>query len=284
MPKIISTGGGKGGIGKSFFSANIGGLLSMIGKKTLLIDLDTGGPNLHTFFGINSPKTGLDFFLNQKASLEDCIIKTRFERLFLLNSKNCQTDLGNISYSMRNILLKEIKKLKYDYIILDLGAGTNKNLIDFFLAADFPFALFTTDPLSLENSFRFVHRVFIHKIMETVPSKKLSSLIPKGSGLRPSDILDALSKEESPYYDKLKSSLDDFYIYLAASQTDSSSESIKNIEIFYKKFFGENIIFSGSIPFNPEVKKFVLQRKLFVSGPKDNKTVKGLMGIARSLL
>ena len=38
----------------------------MIGKKTLLIDLDTGGPNLHTFFGINSPKTGLDVFLNQK--------------------------------------------------------------------------------------------------------------------------------------------------------------------------------------------------------------------------
>ncbi|MDY0132682.1 MAG: AAA family ATPase [Desulforegulaceae bacterium] len=282
--KIISTGGGKGGIGKSFFSANIGGLLSMIGKKTLLIDLDTGGANLHTFFGITNPKTGLEDFLNQKSSLKDCIIQTRFDRLFLLNSKNCTADLGNFSYTMRNLLSKEIKKLNYDYIILDLGAGTNKNLMDFFLLGDFPFVLFTTDPLSLENSFRFVHRAFICKIMETIPSKKLSGLFPQGSSFRPVEILDALQKTKSPYYQALKKSLDDFYIYLSASQTDTSYETITTVEVFYKKFFGDNIVFSGAIPFNPEVRKFTLQRKLFVSGPKDNKTVKGLMKIVKSLI
>ena len=284
MPKIISTGGGKGGIGKSFFSANLGGLFSMIGKKTLLIDLDTGGPNLHSFFNITNPHTGLNDFLNQKSSLENCVIETKFDRLYILNSKNCQADLGNISYSMRHLLLKEIKKLKYDYIILDLGAGTNKYLIDFFLAADYPFALFTTDPLSLENTFRFVHKVFTHKIMKTVPVRKLSKTVPKGSSFRPADILEIFKKNNNPYYDRLKNTLDNFYVYLAASQTQGQLDSIQHIEVFYKKFFGENVIFTGSVPFNPEVKKFILQRKLFVSGPKDNKTVKGLMGIAKSLL
>ncbi|MCB9482306.1 MAG: AAA family ATPase [Desulfobacteraceae bacterium] len=284
MPKIIATGGGKGGVGKSFFSANAGGLLSMVGKRTLLIDLDTGGPNLHSFFGITNPKTGLNDFLSQKSSIEECILETKFERLFILNSKNCSTDLGNIPFSMRNLLQKEIKKLRYDYIIIDLGAGTNRYLIDFFLIADFPIVLFTTDPLSLENSFRFVHKVFIHKIMESVPYKKLSGFLTEGSSVRPVEILERLFNEKSTYYEDLKTNFDKFKLYLAASQTENSSEAIKNIVSFYKKFFGENITFTGSVPFNAEAKSFISQRKLFVSGPKNNATVKGLMEIVKFLL
>lgn len=281
MPKIIATGGGKGGVGKSFFSANAGGLLSMLGKKTLLIDLDTGGANLHSFFGITNPETGLNDFLIQKSALDSCIIKTEFERLFLLNSKNCSKDLGNISYTMRNLLQKEIKKLKYDYIIIDLGAGTNRYLIDFFLMADFPLVVFTTDPLSLENSFRFVHKVFISKMMQLVPQKKLSKFLPEGSSVRPVQILDRLKNDKSPYYENLKLNYEKFNLYLIASQVENSSESIKNIVNFYQKFFGDNIVFTGSIPFNPEVKKFVSQRKLFVSGPKNNNTIKSLMDIVK---
>ncbi|MDY0362625.1 MAG: AAA family ATPase [Desulforegulaceae bacterium] len=281
MSKIIAAGGGKGGVGKSFFSANSGGLFSMLGKKTLLIDLDTGGSNLHTFVGITNPKTGLNDFLSQKLSLEECIIKTKFERLYILNSKNCSSDLGNIPFTMRNLLQKEIKKLSYDYIIIDLGAGTNKYLIEFFLMADMPVVLFTTDPLSLENSFRFVHKVFIHKIMESVPYKKLSAFLPEGSSVRPIEILDKLKSDKSLYYEKLKLNFKDFKLYLAASQTENSSETIKNIVSFYQKFFGDNIIFTGSIPFNSEVKTFISQRKLFVSGPKNNNTIKGLMNIVK---
>ena len=64
--KIYPIGGGKGGVGKSFITANLGLMLAKQGKRVLMIDLDLGGPNLHTFFRANSIKTGLSDFINKK--------------------------------------------------------------------------------------------------------------------------------------------------------------------------------------------------------------------------
>jgi len=49
MPRIYPIGGGKGGVGKSFITANLGALLAKQGKRVVLVDLDLGGSNLHTF-------------------------------------------------------------------------------------------------------------------------------------------------------------------------------------------------------------------------------------------
>ncbi|MGM0417502.1 MAG: MinD/ParA family ATP-binding protein [Thermodesulfobacteriota bacterium] len=287
MPKIISAGGGKGGIGKSFFSANIGGLLSMIGKKTLVIDLDTGGPNLHTFMGVSNPSKGLWNYFNQEMSLEDCIIDTEYKRLHLLNSKNCSSDIGNQPYSLRNILYKDIKRLKYDYIIIDLGAGINKASIDFFLLADLPFALFTSDPLSLENSFKFVHKVFLQKISGIVPPKKLnsqcSSILKSNSTIRPDDILKRLEELNSPYYPELKKTMENFKLYLTACKVDNS-DTAKNIENFYKKFFGDNISLAGTIPYSSNIEKSVYKRKLYVAEYKKDKALKNLMNIVKKVI
>jgi MinD-like ATPase involved in chromosome partitioning or flagellar assembly len=52
VARIIPVGGGKGGIGKSFVTANLGSLLAGRGEQVAVVDLDLGGPNLHTFFGL----------------------------------------------------------------------------------------------------------------------------------------------------------------------------------------------------------------------------------------
>jgi len=287
MPKIISVGGGKGGVGKSFFSANIGALLAMIGKKTLVVDLDTGGPNLHSFYAIINPDTGVQDFFDQKKKLENCIIKTNVSRLSLLTSKNCREDIGNLPYSQRKILLSSLKYLKYDYILLDLGAGVNKNMIDFFLLADFPFVVFTEDPLSMENAFRFVHRVYIQKIKNKIPVKKLNkycdSLFKKGGTIRPVEILRELESKDEEYYKKVKFTLDSFNIFIVSNKSSSKTLGM-NIENFYRKFFGENISFLGNIPYSKNAEKAILKRELFVSSFKSDKAVKKLMTIAKFLL
>ncbi|MFW5989146.1 MAG: P-loop NTPase, partial [Desulfosudaceae bacterium] len=52
MAIIYPVAGGKGGIGKSFITANLGYLLAKRGKRVLLADLDLGGSNLHTLLGL----------------------------------------------------------------------------------------------------------------------------------------------------------------------------------------------------------------------------------------
>ena len=60
--RVVSVGGGKGGIGKSLISANLGIELARRGKKVVLVDADLGGANLHTTLGIDLPRRTLWYF------------------------------------------------------------------------------------------------------------------------------------------------------------------------------------------------------------------------------
>ena len=87
MSKIYPVGGGKGGSGKSFLSANLGVLLAKTGKKVLLVDLDLGSSNLHTILGMKNPKKGLHDFLNKDCrNLDQAAVDTQVPNLHLISS------------------------------------------------------------------------------------------------------------------------------------------------------------------------------------------------------
>ena len=133
MAYILSIGGGKGGTGKSFITANLGVLLANQGRKVLLIDLDLGASNLHTLLGVKNPKPGLGQFLNKATkNLDHVIAPTMFENLSLISSMNCPLEVANLFYAQKLKIIRAIQKLPYDHILLDLGAGTNFNTLDFF--------------------------------------------------------------------------------------------------------------------------------------------------------
>jgi len=54
--RVYTVAGGKGGTGKSFTAANLGTILAQQGNKVLLMDLDLGASNLHTFLALGSLK------------------------------------------------------------------------------------------------------------------------------------------------------------------------------------------------------------------------------------
>jgi len=82
---IWAIGGGKGGTGKSFFSANLAIHLSQSGEEVLLIDADLGGPNLHTFLGLKETNVDLGHFITSKVKdLKDTQIPTPYEKLNLI--------------------------------------------------------------------------------------------------------------------------------------------------------------------------------------------------------
>ena len=136
MPEIYSIGGGKGGVGKSFISANLGALFAQRGKKVVLIDLDLGASNLHTLLGIKDAKSGINSFLNKTVKeLESVAVPTNLSNLFLISSMHCSMEIANLFYAQKLKIINAIKKLPFDYILLDLGNGTNFNNLDFFLTS-----------------------------------------------------------------------------------------------------------------------------------------------------
>ena len=73
-PQIWAIGGGKGGAGKSVVSTVMAFWLARIGKRTVLVDVDLGGANLHTLLGIKSPSKTLNDFITRKFEIVEDIV------------------------------------------------------------------------------------------------------------------------------------------------------------------------------------------------------------------
>lgn len=136
-PQVWAIGGGKGGAGKSVVSTILAFWLARMGKRTVLVDVDLGGANLHTLLGIKSPlKTLNDFITKKSEALEDICIDTEAQNLRLISGASDVLSLANPHFSQKVKLINHFSRLDADYVMLDLGAGTSFNVLDFFLAAN----------------------------------------------------------------------------------------------------------------------------------------------------
>ena len=162
--KIIAIGGAKGGIGKSIFAANLGVLLSSMGWRTAVADLDLGGANLHLYLGETFLKWNINDFLNKRApTLQKIMIKNRYGPQ-LIGGNSSQLGASNISFSRKLKLLKAIKDIDANYVIIDLGGDTSYNIIDFFLAADHGIVMTTCDPASYLDAYNFIKVALYRKL------------------------------------------------------------------------------------------------------------------------
>ena len=166
--KVIAVGSGKGGVGKTILSASIGVGLAAMGKEVILVDADFGGANLHTSMGILEPKyTFLDYYTMNRETLEDIILDSPIDNLKLISGACGTLGMANPKYSQKQRLIKELENLPADYVIMDLGAGTSYNVIDFFLSVDEGIVVTTPEPMAIQEAFDFIKLCLLRKIQQT---------------------------------------------------------------------------------------------------------------------
>jgi flagellar biosynthesis protein FlhG len=164
-PRIWAIGGGKGGVGKSVVSILLAVGLARNNQKTVLVDGDFGGANLHTFMGIKSPVRTLNDFVTRKyATIEEICIRTQVSNLELICGASEILSLANPQFAQKNKIVQSIVQIAADHIILDLGAGTSFNVLDFFLIADNPIVVLTPQPISIQNAYAFVRNTVYRKL------------------------------------------------------------------------------------------------------------------------
>jgi flagellar biosynthesis protein FlhG len=161
MVRLVPIASGKGGVGKSVLSANLGTALARLGKTVVLVDLDLGGSNLHTCLGLRNRNPGIGSFVwkNEK-SLAGLLVETGQERLWLIPGDNLLPGTANLEWNAKRRILRELSRLPADFVILDLGAGSSYNVVDFYLAA--PSGLLVVNPeiTSVLNAYSFLMRSF----------------------------------------------------------------------------------------------------------------------------
>lgn len=180
--KIWAIGGGKGGVGKSLVTANTAIALANRGFKVIAIDLDLGGANLHTCLGVGvPPKTLSDYITGKANSLQELIVATSIPNLGLISGAQDEIGMANLKNIQKNKIINNLNQLDADFILVDLGAGTSNNTLDFFIAADRGIIVSLPEPTSIENVYRFIKSVFFRRLKMVEDFLNIQPLIDRKS-------------------------------------------------------------------------------------------------------
>ena len=264
---ILAVGGAKGGVGKSALAANLAVGLSLLGQKVVLADLDLGGADVHLYVGVKSlSRTWNDFLERKVDAIKDIMTPTPFEGLSLIGGDSSKLGSENLPYSQKQKILRHLRELEGDYLILDLGGNSSYNVLDFFLFADHKIVVSGTEPASVLDSYsfvkvsfyRFLERFFAeHKSLKDLGRQIKDGSLEQSKNLSLDFIFEQVRERDPSAYTKLKQKHDEFRVSLVINMADSRkdfriAESMQQV-LKEKCFLDVGIL--GTIPFDKLARK-----------------------------
>ncbi len=180
---IFSVGGGKGGVGKSVLSIALAAALAKEGKSVILADLDLGAANLHTYLGIRGrTPTIADFILHKAPSLQSILVETSVPNLGLVSGAEFAPGVTSPAHWMKLKLMRHLRALPAEYLIIDLGAGVHFNTLDFFGLSDRGIVITAPEPGAVMNAYSFVKGALFRKVQSVFKNHPdLAPLISEAS-------------------------------------------------------------------------------------------------------
>ena len=170
---IIPIASGKGGVGKSFLTANLSAGIAELGYSTVVVDLDLGGSNLYTYLGIPNKHPGIgDYLKGKKLKFNDLLVSTGISNLKYIPGDGRTPFMANISYAQRMTLLRKIKQLPARYVLLDLGSGSTFNTLNFFGIAHKGIIVTTSEVPSIMNFLAFLRNFMFYIILNAASHNK----------------------------------------------------------------------------------------------------------------
>jgi flagellar biosynthesis protein FlhG len=163
--RVLAVGGGKGGVGKTLLTSSLAIAIARLGRTVAVVDADLGGANLHTVLGISHPRRSLtDFLLKDVSDLREIMTPTHTPNLWLVSGAGAMMGIANIKHAQKEMVIRRLAALPVDHLLLDLGAGSNFNTIDFFLAAQEGVLVVVPEPTSIENAYHFLKSAFYRRL------------------------------------------------------------------------------------------------------------------------
>jgi len=292
--RVIAIVGGKGGIGKSMLSANLGIALAKRGAKVVLVDLDLGGANLHTCLGVGQPQVTLSDFIDRKVTtLAQVLVPTHHERLSLVSGAMDGLDAANPKHAQKTKLIRNLRLLDVDYVLLDLGAGTAFNVLDFFLVADTGVVVMLPEPTSIENAYRFIKGAFFRRLQTLAPDDEFATMVgaalsPRdGSMARtPWDVVADLRVKDVEKATRLEQALGGFHPWVIVNQarTRADFDVGPTVAAAWKKFFGLELGYLGAVNHDDSVWQAVRARKSLLDLFPESAAATGLLRVAENLI
>lgn len=158
--KIITITSGKGGVGKSNITANLGIQLQKLGNRVVIIDTDFGFANIEVLLGLTPKYNFLDIIQSQKSIL-DVLSEGPFGMKYISGA----SEFNQIQKLSKEDFIYFIENLKLlddiaDFILVDTGAGISETMLHFLGASDDIIIITTPEPTAITDAYVILKSIF----------------------------------------------------------------------------------------------------------------------------
>lgn len=256
--------------------------------------MDLGGANLHTSLGISNPSHTLSDLLYKRIDDPNLLLQpTHYRNLSLISGAHDPTSIANMPHVQKTRLGRKLREIDADFILLDLGAGTTNNTLDFFLLADKKIIVVTPEPTSVENAYRFIKAAFYRMLRAATPTPYVRQLIEQAMDEKnsrgissPKQLLNEIVRVSPSEGELLRLKMDSFTFSLIVNQVRARVEGDigKSIQIVCERYFGMRVDYAGFIPYDNSVWQSIRKRVPFLIDSPNSTAVTHLEDVLRNIL
>jgi septum site-determining protein MinD len=197
MGEVIVITSGKGGVGKTTTTANLGTGLAKINKKVVLIDTDIGLRNLDVVMGLeNRIVYNLVDVIEGNCKLKQALIRDKkYENLYLLPAAQTK-DKTSVTPEQMKKLTSELKE-EFDYVILDCPAGIEQGFKNAIAGADRAIVVTTPEVSAVRDADRIIGLLEANEVKnpQLVVNRLRPDLIKRGDMMSADDVVEILAVE-----------------------------------------------------------------------------------------
>lgn len=180
-PRILAITSGKGGVGKSSITVNLGITLARQGRRVCVLDADTGLANVNILLGLR-PQRGLAEVLAGECAIEDILLEGP-HGLRIIPGASGIREYVELDAARQRRLVTELARIErhFDDLLLDTAAGVGETTLDFLAAAHQVLLIITPEPTSLTDAFSLLKlalrrqavdcRVIVNKVADIAEAR-----------------------------------------------------------------------------------------------------------------
>lgn len=195
MSEVIVVTSGKGGVGKTTTSANIGTGLSELDKRVVMIDTDIGLRNLDVVMGLeNRIVYNLVDVVEGNCRIKQALIRDKRHPLLYLMPSAQTRDKSAVKPEQMKKLIAELRQ-EFDYIILDCPAGIEQGFKNAIAGADRAIIVTTPEVSAIRDADRIIGLLEANEIgrMDLIVNRLRIDMIRKGDMMNVDDVVEILS-------------------------------------------------------------------------------------------
>ncbi len=195
MGEVIVITSGKGGVGKTTTTANIGTGLAMLGKSVAVVDADIGLRNLDVVMGLeNRIVYDIVDVVEESCRIKQALIKDKkFDNLFLLPAAQTK-DKDAISPEQMKALSDELKEM-FDYVIIDCPAGIEQGFQNAIIGADRAIVVTTPEISAVRDADRIIGLLEANDLGDPklIINRIKQDMVNRGDMMNIDDMIDILA-------------------------------------------------------------------------------------------